>query len=84
MGVKHLNKDLNFDASIPMCKMMKWDQQEAGESTKENTTQEENTAAWEHNLPSGILKKRSSAAPRMALFPHVTCNVPKQLRPQSS
>lgn len=40
MGVKHLNKDLNFDTSIPTCKMVKWDQQEAGESAKENMTQE--------------------------------------------
>lgn len=32
--------------------MVKWDQQEAGESAKENTTQEQSTAAWEHNVPS--------------------------------
>lgn len=51
MAVRHLNKDLNFYASVSRCKMRKRDQQEAGESTKENTVQEERTAAREHNFP---------------------------------
>lgn len=58
VGVKHLNKDLNSDASIPICKMMKWDQQEAGESVKKNTTQEQSSAALERILPSCTLKKK--------------------------
>jgi len=50
MGLKHLNKHLNFDASVPKWKMRKWYQQEPGESTKENTALGESTAAREHNF----------------------------------